>query len=70
MARYCAGVSEENIERMRQSQAAFEHGDRDAWGAFVHPDVEVVFTFRDGLFARAEWFENRQEALEAAGLSE
>ena len=131
-------MSEENIERMRQSQAAFERGDKDAWSAFVHPDVEVVpignwpeghiqgrdlvwdflvsvedqwepgayeldevrdggdqvaahmrrelrgkssgveveydywvvFTFRDGLFARAEWFENRQEALEAAGLQE
>jgi ketosteroid isomerase-like protein len=131
-------MSEENIERMRQSQAAFERGDKDAWWALVHPDVEVVpigdwpeghiqgrdavwdffvsvdeqwepgayelgeigdggdqvaarmrrelrgkssgieveydywvvFTFRDGLLVRAEWFENRQEALEAAGLSE
>ena len=130
-------MSEENVDRMRQSQAAFERGDKDAWCAFVHPDVEVVpigdwpeghiqgrdaawdffvtveepwepgryeldevadggdyvaarmrrhlrgkssgveveydywvvLTIRDGMFARAEWFEDRQDALEAAGLS-
>ncbi len=130
-------MSKENVDRMRQSQAAFERGDKDAWRAFVHRDVEVVpigdwpeghingrdavwdffvtvdeqwepgayefdevsdggdriaarmrrelrgkssgveveydywvvFTFHDGLVARAEWFEDRQEALEAAGLS-
>jgi ketosteroid isomerase-like protein len=129
-------MSQENVDRMRQAQVAFERGDKDAWRALVHPDVEVVpigdwpegyiqgreqvwdffvaanepwepgtyeldevsdggdriaarmrrelrgkssavkveydywvvFTFRDGLFARAEWFEGRQEALEAAGL--
>jgi ketosteroid isomerase-like protein len=129
-------MSKENVDRMRQSQAAFERGDKDAWRAFVHPDVEVVpigdwpegdihgrdavwdffvtanepwepgsyeldevsnggdriaarmrrelrgkssgveveydywvvFTFHDGLVARAEWFEDRQEALEAARL--
>jgi ketosteroid isomerase-like protein len=30
----------------------------------------VVVTFRDGKIARDDWFENRAEALEAAGLSE
>jgi ketosteroid isomerase-like protein len=131
-------MSQENVERMRQALAVFERGDKDAWTALVHPDIEVVpigdwpeghiqgrekvwdffvafnepwepgtweldevgdggdrvaarmrrelrgkssgveveydywvvFTFRDGMFARAEWFEDRQEALEAAGLSE
>jgi ketosteroid isomerase-like protein len=131
-------MSEENVERMIQALAGFEGGDKDAWNALVHPDIEVVpigdwpeghiqggekaweffvaanepwepgtweldqvgdggdrvaarmrrelrgkssgveveydywvvFTFRDGLVARAEWFEDRQEALEAAGLSE
>jgi ketosteroid isomerase-like protein len=131
-------MSEENVERMRHAQAAFERRDKDAWNALVHPEIEVVpigdwpeghiqgreevwgffaaveelwergtyeldevsaggdqvaarmrramrgqssgveveydywvvFTFRDGLFARAEWFENRQDALEAAGLRE
>ena len=123
---------------MRQALAVFECGDKDAWTALAHPDVEVapigdwpeghiqgrervwdffvaanepwepgtweldevgyggdrvaarmrrelrgkssgveveydywvVFTFRDGMFARGEWFEDRREALEAAGLSE
>jgi ketosteroid isomerase-like protein len=131
-------MSEENIQRMRQAQAAFERGDKETWLGLVHDDVEavpmgdwpeghirgreavwdffvaadepwkpgryeldevadggdyvaarmrrhlrgkssgveveydywVVFTFRDGMFARAEWFEDRQEALEAAGLRE
>ena len=131
-------MSQENVARMRQSQAAVERGDKDAWRALVDPDIEavpigdwpegriqgrdevwdffvtvdepwepgryeldevgdggdriaarmrrelrgktsgveleydywVVFTFREGMFARAEWFEDRQEALEAAGLSE
>ena len=35
-------MSEENVDRMRQAQAAFERGDKDAWRALVHPDVEVV----------------------------
>ena len=39
-------------------------------GVEVEYDYWVVFTFRDGMFARAEWFEGRQEALAAAGLSE
>jgi hypothetical protein len=29
----------------------------------------VVFTFRNGKVLRIEWFANRAEALEAAGLS-
>jgi ketosteroid isomerase-like protein len=39
-------------------------------GVEVEYDYWVVFTFHGGLVARAEWFEDRQEALEAAGLSE
>ena len=30
----------------------------------------VVFTFRNGRVLRFEWFRDRAEALEAAGLSE
>src|SRR5262249_2200431 len=30
----------------------------------------AVFTLRDGRFIRAQWFNERSEALEAAGLSE
>jgi ketosteroid isomerase-like protein len=30
----------------------------------------LVTTFRNGKIIRAEWFANRAEALEAAGLSE
>ncbi len=131
-------MSEENIERMRQAQAAFERGDKETWRGLSHPDGEVVpmcdwpegrirgreavwdffvaadepwepgtyeldevadggdyvaarmrrdlrgkssgveveydlwvvVTFRDGKVTRAEWFEDRQEALEAAGISE
>ena len=131
-------MSEENIERMRQAQAAFERGDKETWRGLSHPNVEVmpmgdwpegrirgreavwdffvaadepwepgtyeldevadggdyvaarmrrdlrgkssgveveydlwvVVTFRDGKVTRAEWFEDRQGALEAAGLRE
>jgi ketosteroid isomerase-like protein len=131
-------MSEENVERIRQSLAAFERGDKETWGGLIHHDIEyvpigdwpearirgrealwdflvageepwepgpyaldevadggdhvaarvrrdlrgkssgvevemdlwVVCTFRDGRVTRVEWFENRQEALEAAGLAE
>jgi ketosteroid isomerase-like protein len=39
-------------------------------GVEVKFDLWVVATFRDGKVTRAEWFEDRQGALEAAGLSE
>ncbi len=39
-------------------------------GVEVEFDLWVVATFRDGKVTRAEWFEDRQEALKAAGLSE
>jgi len=39
-------------------------------GVEVEYDLWVVATFRDGKVTRAEWFEDRQAALEAAGLSE
>ena len=39
-------------------------------GVDVEYDYWVVLTFRGGKLARAEWFEDRQKALEAAGLSE
>ena len=39
-------------------------------GAAVAWSYWVVFTFRDGKVLRWEWFADRAEALEAAGLSE
>jgi ketosteroid isomerase-like protein len=39
-------------------------------GASVEWSYWVVFTFRKGKVLRAEWFTDRAEALEAAGLSE
>jgi ketosteroid isomerase-like protein len=39
-------------------------------GVEVEMDLWVVGTFRDGKVTRVEWFEDRQEALEVAGLSE
>jgi ketosteroid isomerase-like protein len=39
-------------------------------GAEVLWSYWVVFTFRDGRVVRSEWFEDRDEALEAAGLRE
>jgi ketosteroid isomerase-like protein len=39
-------------------------------GVEVEYDYWVVFTFRDGKFTRLEFFEDREGALEAAGLSE
>ena len=41
-----------------------------ASGIEVDYDYWVVFTFRDGLVFRAEWFETREKALEAAALSQ
>ena len=39
-------------------------------GAGVPWSYWVVFTFRDGKVLRWEWFADRSDALEAAGLSE
>jgi ketosteroid isomerase-like protein len=39
-------------------------------GADVEVDYWRVITFRDGKILRDEWFTDRAEALEAAGLSE
>jgi ketosteroid isomerase-like protein len=39
-------------------------------GVEVDYDYWAVFTFRDGKIARTEWFEGRDDALEAAGLRE
>jgi ketosteroid isomerase-like protein len=41
-----------------------------ASGAGVVWSCWVVFTFRKGRVLRFEWFANRAEALEAAGLRE
>ena len=41
-----------------------------ASGAQVDLDLWVVGSFRAGKVARDEWFATRDEALEAAGLSE
>jgi ketosteroid isomerase-like protein len=39
-------------------------------GIKVRYDYWVVFSFRDGEISRVEWFEDRDQALEAAGLWE
>ena len=39
-------------------------------GAEVEANVSQVFTFRNGKLVRAKLFQNRQDALEAAGLEE
>jgi ketosteroid isomerase-like protein len=39
-------------------------------GVEVHYDYWLVATIRDGKTRRLEWFEKRDEALEAAGLRE
>jgi ketosteroid isomerase-like protein len=39
-------------------------------GVEVDYDYWLVVRFRDGKMARAEWFEDRDAALKAAGLSE
>jgi ketosteroid isomerase-like protein len=41
-----------------------------ASGVEVDYDYWAVFTFRAGKIARVEWFDDRDEALEAAGVSE
>jgi ketosteroid isomerase-like protein len=39
-------------------------------GVEVHGPVFMVWTFRDGRAVRQQWFAQRSEALEAAGLTE
>jgi ketosteroid isomerase-like protein len=39
-------------------------------GVNVVLDYWIVISFRDGRVIRDQWFEDRDEALEAAGLSE
>ena len=50
------------------------HRGRELRGRASGADVEfhawVVVTFRDGTLCRGEWFTDRSEALQAAGLSE
>jgi ketosteroid isomerase-like protein len=41
-----------------------------ASGADVEINYWIVITFREGRIARDQWFADRAEALEAAGLSE
>jgi len=41
-----------------------------ASGADVEINYWIVITFRAGRVVRDQWFANRAEALEAAGLSE
>jgi ketosteroid isomerase-like protein len=41
-----------------------------ASGADVEIKYWIVVTFREGRIARDQWFADREEALEAAGLSE
>ena len=41
-----------------------------ASGADVEFDYWLVSTVREGRFTRSQWFANRDEALEAAGLTE
>jgi hypothetical protein len=50
-------MSEENVERMRQAQAAFERGDKETWRGLFHPDVEVV--------PMGDWPEGRIRGREA-----
>jgi hypothetical protein len=42
----------------------------DGSGADVEIDYWAVVTFRNGKILRNHWFSDREEALEAAGLSE
>jgi ketosteroid isomerase-like protein len=54
-------------------QGGREPATRDAGktsGAGVAWSYWVVFTFRDGKVLSSEWFSDRREALEAAGLAE
>jgi ketosteroid isomerase-like protein len=39
-------------------------------GQIVEVDYWIVATLREGRIVRDEWFTDREEALEAAGLSE
>jgi ketosteroid isomerase-like protein len=39
-------------------------------GITIEREDALVYRFRDGLIARVDYFNNRREALEAAGLSE
>ena len=40
-------MSEENVEIVRRGYDAFNRGDREAWLAFLDPNVELVFPFME-----------------------
>jgi ketosteroid isomerase-like protein len=44
--------------------------DRRSPLSWANQDYWIVVTIRDGKICRDEWFADRAEALEAAGLSE
>jgi hypothetical protein len=52
------------VERSKRELRGSASGAPVAWGYWV------VLTFRKGKVLRFEWFDERIEALEAAGLSE
>ena len=59
-------------KRRTRQGAGHQHGPvrGQASGAQVDLDLRVVGSFRAGKIVRDEWFATRDEAVEAAGLSE
>ena len=50
-ARYCAAMSQENVEVVRQAIDAFNRRDLEAWEALSLPDAEVDWSASNGLEA-------------------
>jgi len=61
---------EEFIEAADQVVTPFKMHNRGRGGIELQTRVAWIWTFRDGQVARITFFQNRREALEAAGLRE
>jgi ketosteroid isomerase-like protein len=63
-------MSQENVERTRQALDAFQRRRGRVSGIEVSRKIAQVCTVRDGQVIKIVGFDNRAQALEAAGLSE
>jgi ketosteroid isomerase-like protein len=65
-------MSQENVEIVRLAYEAWNRDDIDALLTFFHDDIEYVFlsAIREGRAVEIREYGTKEEALEAAGLSE
>ena len=65
-------MSQENVELLRRFAMSRQHGRGASSGAGAGAELELanIFTLHDGVIVRTDIYRDRDEALEAAGLSE